>query len=681
VEQIRNQPVPADALQRALDRAASLPARTYLPLPRRLDRFVVPMAIAASVMLIAGFGFALYQQTDQHAQHRGPADIHKQLAEGPADTPDPREQPGPTLEVEQPITPSFDHPLSHSTASEFGFGTPPLGSSSSPVQIGEGPYALKPPPPPTTVAVVNPTPLPSPVEMAQDPKAKTSSEPPTPAPPVTPAMGTLPLTPDVATIGPSGTGLPSPQSPTYSPYPPVTSGTSGTPPRTTHPHYHSPLPLPGPVTGTSSGGTGSGGYTTGLITPTSGGPPLPGSTPTKSSNGHPGFGDKNAPIQTEAAATKAELVRLAEAWARLPEKERSKELAELIKEVTPTSREAVLSYLARLNTHKLQAGGDQSMLTGADPIAALTVNRTVENSYLPTDRNPLSTLPLCVDTTSYSTVCRSVIQEHRLPPPDAVRVAEMVNYFCYAYPAPTGEHPVSFAMHLTECPWNARHHLLRIGLVGKPTSPGGMPPANPMDLVARDASVQVEFNPQKVAGYRLIGCENNLQVAQLGKETGKLTGQIGAGHMVTALYEVVPATNHSFLVGESPKDPTERPTSEATLPKASGAAWVTVKMHYKAPGAENGKQLIQPLTGPVGKFARAPDDFRFAAAVASFGMLLRSSEHRGTTTYATVAEIARGAVGEDLGGQRKEFVKLVESAAKLSLPAAEPTATPMPPRP
>ncbi len=89
----------------------------------------------------------------------------------------------------------------------------------------------------------------------------------------------------------------------------------------------------------------------------------------------------------------------------------------------------------------------------------------VENVFLPADRNPLSTFSIDVDTASYSNVRRFLLNENRLPPPDAVRIEELVNYFPYRYPQPKGGQPVSFTLDLAECPWNAKHYLVRIGLM------------------------------------------------------------------------------------------------------------------------------------------------------------------------------------------------------------------------
>jgi Ca-activated chloride channel family protein len=182
--------------------------------------------------------------------------------------------------------------------------------------------------------------------------------------------------------------------------------------------------------------------------------------------------------------------------------------------------------------------------------------------------------------------------------------------------------------------------------------------------IAKDVKLQVEFNPARVGAYRLIGYENRLMRAQDFHDDSKHAGDIGAGHTVTALYEIIPAGQ------PVPLGPVEELRYQRVTEVKPGARdeWLTVRMRYKEPMAETSKLLSQPLSGPVREFARAPEDFRFAAAVASFGLLLRQSEHRGSATFATVREQARAALGADAHGHRAEFLTLVEKADSLAGP-------------
>ncbi|HEY9842095.1 MAG TPA: von Willebrand factor type A domain-containing protein, partial [Candidatus Obscuribacterales bacterium] len=105
-------------------------------------------------------------------------------------------------------------------------------------------------------------------------------------------------------------------------------------------------------------------------------------------------------------------------------------------------------------------------------------DRIYENPFLETLKNPLSTFSIDVDTASYSNVRRFIESSHQLPPADAVRIEELVNYFPYTYPAPSGEHPFSVTANLAECPWAKSHRLMRIGLRGQPVSLKQLPPQN-----------------------------------------------------------------------------------------------------------------------------------------------------------------------------------------------------------
>ncbi len=119
-----------------------------------------------------------------------------------------------------------------------------------------------------------------------------------------------------------------------------------------------------------------------------------------------------------------------------------------------------------------------------------TYNHIIDNPFLAAERNPLSTFSIAVDTASYSNVRRYLLQEQKLPPADAVRVHELVNYFPYDYAQPHGEHPVAFTVNLTECPWQPRHHLVRIGMKGRQYDTSDLPPRNFVFLVDTSGSMR-----------------------------------------------------------------------------------------------------------------------------------------------------------------------------------------------
>ncbi|MCG3178884.1 MAG: hypothetical protein BIFFINMI_01214 [Phycisphaerae bacterium] len=180
--------------------------------------------------------------------------------------------------------------------------------------------------------------------------------------------------------------------------------------------------------------------------------------------------------------------------------------------------------------------------------------------------------------------------------------------------------------------------------------------------IAKDVKIQIEFNPVRVGAYRLIGYENRMLRAEDFNDDTKDAGEIGAGHTVTALYEIVPAGAQEDLPGVDPlkyQQPT-RPSAEAT-----DGEWMTVKLRYKEPAGETSKKLWLTVSGPGGRLSQASGDFKFAASVAAFGMLLRNSEHKGNASWDLVSELAADGKGADAHGYRAEFIDLVKKARRL----------------
>ncbi|MCA9763864.1 MAG: von Willebrand factor type A domain-containing protein [Gemmatimonadetes bacterium] len=185
--------------------------------------------------------------------------------------------------------------------------------------------------------------------------------------------------------------------------------------------------------------------------------------------------------------------------------------------------------------------------------------------------------------------------------------------------------------------------------------------AGTLFTVAKDVKLQLEFNPARVASYRLIGYENRMLAAEDFADDAKDAGDLGAGHAVTALYEVVP-------VGATPV--ARRPTDSLRYQRVSmvtragqGDELLFVKLRYKAPDGRTSRELTHAVPARV---RRASDDLRFISAVAAFGMILRDSEHRGEVTLADVLDVARRSVGEDRHGYRAGFVAMVEEAIRLT---------------
>jgi Ca-activated chloride channel homolog len=461
-----------------------------------------------------------------------------------------------------------------------------------------------------------------------------------------------------------------------------------------------------------------------------------------------------------------------------------------------------------------------------------------ENPFIEAARAPLSTFSIDVDTASYSNT-RRFITDGQLPPKDAVRIEELVNYFSYDYPQPVGEAPFSVTTEVSEAPWNKAHRLVHIGLQGKRIAPEQMPPANLVFLldvsgsmndprklpllksalkmlveqlsardrvamvtyagesglalpptsgdrkgeilaaidrlesggstnggagiqlayqlaqqnfikggsnrvilatdgdfnvgvtsegdlvrlieekreggvflsvlgfgtgnvkdstmekladkgngnyayidtlgearkalgeqvggtlftIAKDVKIQVEFNPKQVAAYRLIGYENRLLRDQDFNDDTKDAGEIGAGHTVTALYEVVPFGQKFETAGVDPLK-YQQPVQASAM--ADSRELMNIKLRYKEPDASLSKMLNISLADTGRQLNNASENFKFASAVAEFGMLLRASKYKADASYQDVLQLARSSTGTDLHGYRAEFVKLVDRARTLS---------------
>ena len=465
-----------------------------------------------------------------------------------------------------------------------------------------------------------------------------------------------------------------------------------------------------------------------------------------------------------------------------------------------------------------------------------------ENPFFEVARAPLSTFSIDVDTASYSNT-RRFIRSGQLPPKDAVRIEELINYFSYDYPQPAGDAPFSITSEVAACPWNAKHRLVHIGLQGKRVHKEDLPPANLVFLldvsgsmnspdklplvksslrmlaeqlsardrisivvyagssglvlpstagdrrgeilaaldaleaggstnggegihlayrvatenfirgginrvilatdgdfnvgttsegelarlieekrksgvflsvlgfgtgnvkdatmetladkgngnyayidelqearkvlgeqlgatiatIAKDVKIQVEFNPRQAAAYRLIGYENRLLRDQDFNDDTKDAGEIGAGHTVTALYEVVPY-GQTF---ENPGVDALKYQQPAQVSSNSNSKeLLTIKVRYKDPDASDSKLLSVWVADGGATIESASNNFKFSSAVAGFGMLLRDSKYKGDARYTDVARLARAAASADAQGYRTEFIQLVERAQMLAQQSA-----------
>ena len=458
-----------------------------------------------------------------------------------------------------------------------------------------------------------------------------------------------------------------------------------------------------------------------------------------------------------------------------------------------------------------------------------------ESGYKLVTSDPLSTFSIDVDVASYANI-RRFIAGNSLPPKDAVRIEEMINYFTYEYPAPRGEEPFSITTEMSACPWNRDRRLVMIGIQGREIETAFLPPFNlvflldvsgsmnspdklpllktamkmlagnlrPQDRVAltvyagaagcvlpstpgsnrqeildaidrleaggstagaegielaydvarrnfipdgnnrvilatdgdfnvgvssdaelvrmierkreagifltvlgfgtgnykdakmekladrgngnyayidnmleakkvlvsemggtlvtiaKDVKIQVEFNPAAVAAYRLIGYENRRLNNEDFNDDKKDAGELGSGHTVTALYEIVPAGAPFDAPAVDPLK-YRKPAAAVSNDKSE---MLTVKFRYKEPQASHSRLIVKTLKN--GGADSGTEDLRFAAAVAGFGMMLRDSEHKGNLSWDAVLEMGRAAKGTDAHGYRAEFLRLVEQAKLLA---------------
>jgi Ca-activated chloride channel homolog len=181
--------------------------------------------------------------------------------------------------------------------------------------------------------------------------------------------------------------------------------------------------------------------------------------------------------------------------------------------------------------------------------------------------------------------------------------------------------------------------------------------------IAKDVKIQVEFNPALVASYRLIGYEKR----RLRKEdfnNGKIdAGEIGAGHTVTALYEVVPV-GAAVSPSARPVDPLKYSVPPENA-RSNSTEMLAIKLRFKRPDGNKSELLERAVVDDGKQFPNASADFKFAAAVAEFGMLLRDSEFKGSGTMGAVLHWAQGGKSADTNGCRAGFLELVRKAQVL----------------
>src|SRR6478672_13575677 len=263
---------------------------------------------------------------------------------------------------------------------------------------------------------------------------------------------------------------------------------------------------------------------------------------------------------------------------------------------------------------------------------------TGERPFVSVTSRPRSTVPLVVNSPSYLDVRRS-INAGLLPPRQSVRIEGMINHFPYEYPQPTTGEPISINLDVVTCPWEPTHRLVRIGLKGHQNVP-----------VRADSRIEVEFNPRRVASYRLIGYDRQKTETQNSNEETVGSHPMATGYTLTTFYEVVPLKR----VGTAAHTQMANAAGEAIEPL------LTAKLQLNTRGIDAAVGLIQRTLSDTGfDFAAAPKDLKFAAAVAEFGMILRDSEYKGNGSLQQVLEWAQQGKGADINGYRADFIELV----------------------
>lgn len=187
--------------------------------------------------------------------------------------------------------------------------------------------------------------------------------------------------------------------------------------------------------------------------------------------------------------------------------------------------------------------------------------------------------------------------------------------------------------------------------------------------IAKDVKIQIEFNPAQVSSYRLIGYEKRILAVEDFNNDKKDAGEIGAGHTVTALYEIVPSGGEETETRGGVDDlkyQARREKVKRENVSSDSKDLLTLKLRYKKPEGNVSKLSEFAVTDGGKKFSQASSDFRFASAVAGFGMILKNSEKKGDATFRSVLSLAEKSKGDDKEGYRAEFINLVKKAGELS---------------
>ncbi|MGD9782863.1 MAG: von Willebrand factor type A domain-containing protein [Kiritimatiellia bacterium] len=192
--------------------------------------------------------------------------------------------------------------------------------------------------------------------------------------------------------------------------------------------------------------------------------------------------------------------------------------------------------------------------------------------------------------------------------------------------------------------------------------------AGTLFAIAKDVKLQIEFNPAHFSSYRLIGYENRLLAKEDFNDDRKDAGELGAGHVVTAFYELVPVGAEG-VPGVDPlkyQAQAEKPAPEKERSANASPEWLTVKLRYKLPKEDRSSKIEVPFVGTCGSLDDASEDFRFAAGVAAAGLKLRGDSAVRDVDFGEIAAWTSTAAGSDSNGYRREFIDLLKNAAALA---------------
>ncbi len=271
----------------------------------------------------------------------------------------------------------------------------------------------------------------------------------------------------------------------------------------------------------------------------------------------------------------------------------------------------------------------------------------------PLDRK-VSTFALEVAEGSLGEIQRS-LELGRLPTADQIKIEEVINAFHYDYPvSSTNSEVLEVHLEVASCPWQPENRLVRIGLKARETADGSPVALNP--------AIQVDFNPLRVSGYRLIG-EQEPRIS----DSPGFDHLLVPGHTITALYEIVPIAE-AKVINPHPEFPKNSNRMASMPPERRfliDPELLTVHLRYHTPKGCTLRKVSTKLVDTGADLRNASEDFRFAAAVAAFGEQLNYADSMPNHSFEQTAELAENALGEDPDGRRRAFVDLVRKAGEI----------------